>query len=202
MNFSNFFSTVQESKWYQEFLRPVVEEVSDHSKLLDIGTGSGKLLQILTKEKNADCTGVDTSESMLAEARIKLKNQSVKLIKIEPDTPLPFETNSFDSISICNVLFHMKEANVHFILNEAKRVLKKGGKIIVLTPTGQKGWLRLTFAFLSWSNRSIYIWYFATKKNATTWLDKGYLPAYAQAQKLNYQHRITLRGFAQVETLQ
>jgi ubiquinone/menaquinone biosynthesis C-methylase UbiE len=75
INISNnsFFSNVQEAPWYVEFLEPVVSQIPPFTKVLDIGTGSGKLLQLLLNEKNSDCTGIDTSESMLAEAEKKLK---------------------------------------------------------------------------------------------------------------------------------
>lgn len=52
MKFSKFFSNIQEKPWYRQFLNPVISEIEQEGKLLDIGTGSGKLLQILATEKN------------------------------------------------------------------------------------------------------------------------------------------------------
>ena len=45
---------------------------------------------------------------------------------------LPFPNNSFDSVYCLHVLAHFKEGEKG--INEAFRVLKKGGKLMVLTP--------------------------------------------------------------------
>jgi ubiquinone/menaquinone biosynthesis C-methylase UbiE len=51
MSFSSFFSNLQEAPWYRSFLNPVINEINDDTTLLDIGTGSGKMIQILSNEK-------------------------------------------------------------------------------------------------------------------------------------------------------
>jgi len=55
MKFSKFFSNLQEASWYRQFLDPVINEIHGSSYLLDIGTGPGKLLEILSHEKNVSC---------------------------------------------------------------------------------------------------------------------------------------------------
>ena len=82
MKFSKFFSNLQEALWYRSFLNPVINEIGIKGKLLDIGTGSGKLIQILSTEIGMDCTGVDTNSKMLAEAKKKLRNINAELIEI------------------------------------------------------------------------------------------------------------------------
>ncbi len=69
MKFSKFFSNIQEAPWYRSFLNPVINEIGVEGKVLDIGTGSGKLIQILSTENALDCTGVDTNSEMLDEAK-------------------------------------------------------------------------------------------------------------------------------------
>ncbi len=71
MKFSKFFSNIQETPWYRSFLNPVIEEVKTSGRLLDIGTGTAKLIQILTLEKSIECVGVDTDSNMLIEAEKK-----------------------------------------------------------------------------------------------------------------------------------
>ncbi|MEE9431526.1 MAG: class I SAM-dependent methyltransferase, partial [Melioribacteraceae bacterium] len=198
---SKFFSNIQEKKWYYQFLTPVVNKIERDTKLLDIGTGSGKLVQILSNEKNVSCFGVDTSQAMLDEAAIKLKNTGVKLIKIEPNEVLPFENNLFDYVTICNVLFHLDKNSVYYLLDEARRVLKNNGKIIVLTPTGYGNFFKLTKNFLSLNNLSIYIWYYATKNRAGPWSINKFLFKYCNNNKMKYKQTITFKGFAQVETI-
>ena len=169
MKFSKFFSNIQETPWYRVFLNPVINEITEKGKLLDIGTGSGKLIQILSNEKKIDCIGVDTNSEMLNEAREKLKNTNAKLLKIKADTKLPFKMHSFEYITICNVLFHLKKESIDNLLNDAQDLIKENGKIIILTPTGVKGFLSLTKQFLSIKNLSIYIWFYATKNKARKW---------------------------------
>ncbi len=201
MNFSSFFSKVQETPWYGAFLNPVINEIENPGKLLDIGTGSGKLIQILTTEYGIDCVGVDTSQEMLDEATKKLRHIKTELIKIVPNQKLPFGNGSFDYITICSVLFHLKEEDIDRMIKDSRRLLKKGGKIIVLTPTGGGNFIKLTRYFPSIKNRSIYIWYLATKKRAKAWTKTKYLRQYAKENKLQYKSEIVMNGFAQLEVV-
>ncbi len=201
MNFSNFFSYIQETPWYFQFLSPVVDEIDNHTKLLDIGTGSGKLLQLAVSEKNVNAIGIDTNESMLKEATKKVQNTGIKLLKIEAADTYPFNDNSFDVITICNVLFNLNQQAVDHILTESVRLLKDQGRIIVLTPTGKGNFFTLTKSYFSLKNLSIYIWFYATRNRAGPWTDKKQLIAFSENHKLNYKQKIILKGFTQVETL-
>jgi len=201
MKFSKFFSNIQETSWYRTFLNPVINELGANTTLLDIGTGSGKLIQILSQEKEITCTGVDTKTEMLKEAKNKLKDLNVDLIKIEPNNKYPFENESFNNITICNVLFHLEEEGIDFILKESQRLLKKNGKIIVLTPTGLGNILSISKKYFSFKNLSIYIWFFATKTRAKTWLKNSYLKEYSNNHNLNYTSQIVMNGFAQLEII-
>jgi len=201
MKFSKFFSNIQEAPWYRTFLNPVMNEIGTEGKLLDIGTGSGKFIQILTNEKGIDCVGVDTNDEMLKEAKIKLKETNAKVFKIEPNKSLPFDNNSFDYITICNVLFHLTKEQIDFMLQDAKRLLKKEGKIIILTPTGKGNILTLTKNFFSIKNYGINIWFYATKKRAEIWNTENYLKQYSDKNNLKYTSQIVMNGFAQLEIL-
>ena len=202
MKFSKFFSNLQEAPWYRSFLNPVINEIGTKGKLLDIGTGSGKLIQILSTEKKIECTGVDTDANMLAEAKVKLGSIHVKLIEISANEKLPFENNSYDYVTICSVLFHLKKENIDSMLKDAKRLLKKDGKIIILTPTGKGNILTLSTKYFSPKNLGIYIWYNATKKRAKIWANENYLKQYANENNLSYTSETVMKGFAQLEVLQ
>jgi ubiquinone/menaquinone biosynthesis C-methylase UbiE len=202
MSFSTFFSKLQESPWYREFLNPVIDEVENNTRILDIGTGSGKMLQLLFEEKAITGVGTDTDEGMLEEAKKKLANTSIELKQIDAGANYPFEDNSFDSVTICSVLFNIKEEDDrNQLMGEALRVLKKNGKLIVLTPTGAGNIIKLTTDFFSFKNKGIYVWYNATKIGAKRWTKEQYLQNYATTHQLAYQKTVTLKGFAQVETI-
>lgn len=202
MKFSKFFSNLQEAPWYREFLNPVIKEISTKGKLLDIGTGSGKMVQILTSEKGVECTGVDTNEHMLAEAKKKLANTNANLVEIKAGQKLPFENTSFDYVTICSVLFHLKKEDLDSMLKDSVRLLKEGGKIIILTPTGKGNFLKLTRHYLSIKNSGIYIWYRSTKKRAKIWNKENYLAKYATKHQLKYKSETVMNGFAQLEIIE
>jgi ubiquinone/menaquinone biosynthesis C-methylase UbiE len=124
ISFSSFFSNVQEAPWYVEFLEPVVSQIPPFTKVLDIGTGSGKLLQLLLNEKNSDCTGIDTSESMLAEAEKKLKGIAVSLVQVTSGAAFPFQNAGFDEICICNVLFNLSFDESEFFTESVIRCIE------------------------------------------------------------------------------
>ncbi len=81
IDFNSFFSDVQKTPQYNEFSAPLISIVSLNSKALDIGTGTGKLLQYLMYEKSATCTGIDVSASMLAKAEKKLDGLPIKFLE-------------------------------------------------------------------------------------------------------------------------
>ncbi len=201
MKFSKFFSNIQESPWYRTFLNPVINEIEPNGNLLDIGTGTGKLIQILSLEKGIESIGVDTNLEMIKEAELKLKETNVKVLKIEANKKLPFENDSFDTITICSVLFHLKNEHIDFMLKDAHQLLKKDGKIIVLTPTGKGNFFTLTKSYFSFKNLSAYIWFYATRSRAQLWTKNNYLKLYASENNLQYSSQIEMKGFAQLEII-
>jgi len=201
MKFSKFFTHLQEAPWYRSFLNPVINEIESNTNLLDIGTGSGKMLEILSTEKTVSCVGTDTSTDMLKEAKGKLKNTDTKLHLIVPGEALPFEQNSFDYVTICSVLFHLNKEDIDNILKDSLKLLKDSGKIIILTPTGKGDILKLTKHYFSLKNSSVYIWYHATKRRASLWTNENYLAEYTSKNDLNYKREIVMNGFAQLEIM-
>lgn len=97
-------------------------------KVLDSGCGNGRFYPLL-KEKGVKYFGADNSEKLVAIA----KNKYPEADFIVADAlKLPFEDNYFDKIFSIAVLHHIpsKELRLEF-LEEAKRVLKKDGVIII-----------------------------------------------------------------------
>ncbi len=202
MKFANFFSSLQEEPWYHHFLAPVLAELDEEGTLLDIGTGSGKLLQMVSSETNIHCTGIDSSKEMLEEARIKLGDYPAELLQVEPGARLPFEEQSFDFISICSVLFLLPRSAAEFLLKESLRLMRNGGKIIVLTPSGNRRFLSLLRHFLSFKNRGMTVWYTATRARGQQWSESRFLQGFASQHGLHYREEKVLKGFARLEVLQ
>lgn len=98
-------------------------------KLLDIGTGPGRLLIGLHRlAPNLELVGVDISEAMVAKAKENLVAAGLSdAVKVQQAgaKQLPFEDNSFDIVISTGSLHHWKEPKE--CLAEIHRVLKPGG---------------------------------------------------------------------------
>ena len=97
-------------------------------KLLDIGCGTQKIMGIFDK-KGFEVYGTDITQSEMEKEN---KQFVVKKSDFENEK-LKFDENQFDVVFCKSVVEHLK--NPKNILSEAFRVLKPGGKLIILTPS-------------------------------------------------------------------
>ncbi len=200
MNFAQFFSNVQESPWYREFLEPVVNEIPLGSNLLDVGTGPGKLLALAMESRDASVTGVDHDSEMLKEAlkrRVDLEN---RLFLISQPEDMPFEYESFDVVTFCNLLFLLPDELKGRMITTSLRFLKKGGRILVLTPSG-RGVLPGTLQRLSRKNLSMLPWALSTSRAGREWNRRNFFQAYAGKNRLGYSKSAVFGGLAVLEIL-
>lgn len=122
---TQLFSFGQWEKWQDR----VFEDLTGH-RLLEIGVGPGKLLIRLAK-KGYHVTGVELRHGMADEARKKAKESGYDIdILTQPIYKLPFKDETFDSIVLTFVLAEISDLDRAII--EMKRVLKKGGKVIII----------------------------------------------------------------------
>lgn len=119
-------------KAYQTILSFIKNEISTEMEILDMGTGTGEIpIGICSNVKSIN--GIDFSPEMIRIARKKAHKKGIKNISflVEDGNQLNFEDNSFDVILIINLLHVVP--NPENIINEAKRLVKKEGKIIIVT---------------------------------------------------------------------
>ena len=100
-------------------------------KLLDIGTGTGRILEVLGPCVQ-DAEGIDFSHEMLNLARVNLDDPSLRHCRVRHGDmyQLPYQDQSFDYITIHQVLHFTDQPQL--VLKEAKRVLKGGGQIAII----------------------------------------------------------------------
>lgn len=203
------FLKATDSGWYPEFLKSVVESITanvEGKRILDIGTGPGTLPQMLIKKNSdLDIIGIDINTAMIDEAQRRLfhKNVSYKHEKI--NAPLEFDDKQFDVITFCSVLFLLNDSTRTNLMNEALRVLKPKGKIIILTPSGSKSifasfievW-RYPFSF---NNFTFMVWKTATGNSARKWQNQKWLSQFSEEKNLKYTSSLTFNDNATIETI-
>ncbi len=123
---SDQFSSTRYSVWPE--LNTLGEYVKEGDKVLDLGCGNGRMLELF-KEKSVYYAGVDNSEKLIDIAREKYPGVD---FRVADALKLPFPDNYFDEIISIAVLHHIPSADFrkHFV-EEAKRVLKPGGLLII-----------------------------------------------------------------------
>ena len=101
--------------------------------ILDIATGTADVAIEISKNHDSEITGIDVSEGMLSVGRLKISKRNldkqITLIKGDAEN-LPFEKNSFASATVAFGVRNFE--NLSKGLEEIHRVLKPGGKLIIL----------------------------------------------------------------------
>jgi ubiquinone/menaquinone biosynthesis C-methylase UbiE len=99
--------------------------------LLDIGTGTGRILEILS-DRAERCVGVDFSTGMLAVARANLERAGLSHMQVRKGDmyQLPVQIESFD-LAILHMVLHYSE-DPSEVINEAARVLRAGARLFVV----------------------------------------------------------------------
>ena len=108
--------------------------IKDNDKILDLCTGTGtNAVNIAKKNTSVKIVGVDLSKEMLSVAKLKIEKE--KLLNIElfrmDATNMSFEDSCFDKVLLSLVLHEMDEDVSASIINEASRVMKPDGEIII-----------------------------------------------------------------------
>ena len=100
-------------------------------RLLDIGTGTGRVLELLAHHISQG-VGVDASKAMLALARSRLARADLShcSVRLADMYRLPLAETSFD-IAVLQMVLHYAE-DPQGVLAEAARVLRPGGRLLVV----------------------------------------------------------------------
>jgi demethylmenaquinone methyltransferase/2-methoxy-6-polyprenyl-1,4-benzoquinol methylase len=129
---NRFLTAGVDIRWRKKAIR---ELLAIHPQtILDVATGTGDLAiiswQMLKPKK---ITGIDISEGMLELGRKKMAQLQltgqIELLKADSEQ-LPFADNSFDAITVAFGVRNFQ--NLQKGLGEMLRVLKPGGKLVIL----------------------------------------------------------------------
>ncbi|HEY0523706.1 MAG TPA: metalloregulator ArsR/SmtB family transcription factor [Stellaceae bacterium] len=99
--------------------------------LLDIGTGTGRMLELFAPRVER-AVGIDLSREMLAVARVNLERARLGNCSVRQGDmyQLPLPGGSFDAVLLHQVLHYAERPAA--VLAEAARVLRPGGRLIVI----------------------------------------------------------------------
>ncbi len=100
------------------------------SEVLEVGVGTGMSLE--SYPTDIQVTGVDLSESMLAEAEQAIRNRQWSHISVRPMNAedLDFEDSSFDFVTSFHTISVVSDP--HQMMSEIVRVCKPGGRIMIV----------------------------------------------------------------------
>jgi ubiquinone/menaquinone biosynthesis C-methylase UbiE/DNA-binding transcriptional ArsR family regulator len=99
--------------------------------LLDIGTGTGRMIEVLAS-RVGQALGIDQSREMLAVARVNLERAGASngMVRLGDMYQLPLPDASFDAVVIHQVLHYADRPAA--AIAEAARVLRPGGVLLVV----------------------------------------------------------------------
>lgn len=109
--------------------------------IVDVGCGDGDLLEMLSDRGN-ELFGVDVSEKSTREAKRRVP---CGCFVVGDAQNLPFKPNALNVALIVETLEHLKDPSK--AVEEAHRILRKGGILVTATP---QGWL--DYYFLKYPN--------------------------------------------------
>lgn len=98
--------------------------------LIDVGCGSGRLAKPLSSYLTGKYLGIDVVPAQVDYAR-KLVNRSDWRFELAEGLTIPEKDQKADMVCFFSVLTHLLHEESFVYLREAKRVLKRNGKIVV-----------------------------------------------------------------------
>ncbi len=114
------------------FLKRYLSESKDN-KLLDIGCGTGIILELMKKHGS----GYGIELSALGIKMLKQKNLNL-LVQSDANRPMPFKDDVFSAITCLDVLEHLDSD--FELLKEMVRICKPGGVIVITVPAMRFLW--------------------------------------------------------------
>jgi demethylmenaquinone methyltransferase/2-methoxy-6-polyprenyl-1,4-benzoquinol methylase len=128
---NHFLSLGIDIRWRKKAVKMLAE--GNPKIILDVATGTGDFAIETLKLSPTQVIGVDISPGMLEVGRQKMKDRGYDQIidlQLADSENLPFEENKFDAVIVAFGVRNFE--NLERGLSEMKRVLRPGGKMIVL----------------------------------------------------------------------
>lgn len=112
----------------------ILDVIGDHPycSVLDLGTGTGRMLQLVVGDQVERAVGLDSSHSMLAVARANLERAEIRGVDLRQGDVYspPLERDAFDLIVVHQVLHFLDDPAR--AIREAARLLAPGGRLLIV----------------------------------------------------------------------
>ena len=118
--------------------------------LLDVGCGQGRILKLLaTRAHRVVGVDIDSDARRLARAELLLAGSRNCSLRHGNMYSLPFENEEFDTIILDGVLGDAEQPTE--VITEALRLLKAGGRVLLLSATGERTAEQIKSDFADWA---------------------------------------------------
>ena len=146
--------------------------------LIDVGCGSGRLAKPLSEYLAGSYLGIDVVPDLLTYARTLVNREDWQFREIDY-IEIPERSGRADMVCFFSVLTHLLHEHSYWYLDEAKRVLKPGGKIL--------------FSFLEFTQSEHWSVFMETVQAAqlsqshplSVFIDRSAIPIWAQSLGLH-----------------
>jgi ubiquinone/menaquinone biosynthesis C-methylase UbiE len=131
--------TLENKNWWfvakRNQLKKIFSKLTRQSKVLDIGCGTGAIMEQMRKQAGKhNVHGLDYEQSALDFC----KKRGLHNLKQGDAHKLPYQENSFDMITMFDVLEHLQDDKK--VVQQLRKVLKKEGKLVLTVPAFQFLW--------------------------------------------------------------
>lgn len=140
-NFYKNYFEIEKHHWLMKVRRMIIvdnlqkyfSKKPSETKILDFGCGSGIFVDELQK-KGYQTSGIDISEEAIKYGELR----GIKNLSIQDSHKLNFPDKNFDAVLSMDVLEHLEDES--WAIKEVERILKPGGKFIIMVPAYQFLW--------------------------------------------------------------
>jgi len=111
-----------------------------NQSIVDIGCFAGSFLSLLPETTFSRQLGIDILPSQIEYAQRNFGTANRSFMHVNSITEIKLDPNSFDNITIIEVIEHLRPEEIRELLQHAVNGLKRGGRLILTTPNYTSAW--------------------------------------------------------------